>query len=75
MRSGGKTLITLVFDSGFIWCLSYPVAFLLARYTSLPVLGLYLCVQFVEVIKSVGAFALIKKGVWINNIVANKPQN
>ncbi len=71
LRSGGKTIITLVFDSGFIWLASYTLAFLLARYTDLSVLKLYFLVQGVEVVKTVAAVFLIKKGVWINNIVSD----
>ncbi len=72
LRSGGKTLITLVFDCGFTWGISVPLAFVLSRFTGLPIIPLYLCVQLVEVIKCIVGFILVKKGVWINNIVDEK---
>ena len=69
LRSGGKTLITMFFDCGYTWCISFPVAFCLAKFTSIPIIPLYLCVQLLEIIKCVIGFILLKKGVWIQNIV------
>ena len=34
------------------------------------IVPLYFCVQALELIKVVIGFALVKKGVWIHNIVA-----
>lgn len=70
LRSGGKTMITLIFDCGFIWGISYPLAFCLAHFTDMNITLLYLCIQSLEILKCVGGFILVKKGVWINNIVA-----
>lgn len=72
LRSGGKTIVTFLFDSVFLLCVSTPVAFVLSRYTVLPVLPLYLCVQMLDIIKCVIGFILVKKGVWLNNIVARQ---
>lgn len=69
LRSGGKTIITFFFDSGFVWAVSIPVAYLLSRYTGVPIVGLYLICQSLELIKSIIGLALVKKGVWIQNIV------
>lgn len=69
MRSGGKTFITMCFDCGFTWLVSFPTAFVLANFTDMPIVPLYLIVQSLEIIKVVLGFILLKKGVWINNIV------
>lgn len=74
LRSGGKTLITFIFDSGFVWGISVPLAFCLSRFTALPIRELYLICQSVEIVKAVIGFALVKKGVWIHNVV-NDNQN
>lgn len=68
LRSGGKTWITFCFDTGFTW-LSYGTAFTLAYFTSMPIIPLYFCVQLLETSKCVVGFIVIKKGVWVNNIV------
>lgn len=70
LRSGGKTLITFLFDSGFSWCVSVPLAYCLVHFTNLPIVNVYLCVQLVEAVKCTIGLILIKKGVWLSNIVA-----
>lgn len=69
LRSGGKTMITFLFDSGFMWCVNIPVAYILSRYTGLPIVPLYLVCQLVEIIKCIVGFILVKKGIWIHNLV------
>lgn len=70
LRSGGKTIITFLFDSVFIWVVSIPVAAGLSHFTGLPVLGIYIMVQLADSIKCIIGFILVKKGVWLNNIVS-----
>lgn len=69
LRSGGKTLITFCFDSVYLWAVSTPLAFVLSRYTALPILTLYLCVQLIDLIKCAIGFVMVKKGIWMNNMV------
>ncbi len=71
MRSGGKTMITLIFDSGSMWGISVLTAFVLSRFTSLPILPLFAIVQFAYVIKAFIGILIVKKGKWIQNIVAS----
>lgn len=70
LRSGGKTIITFLFDSVFLWCVSIPVAYVLSRYTAMAIATLYLSCQMLDLIKCVIGYVLVKKGVWLNNIVA-----
>ena len=70
-RAGGQTILTFVFDSVFIWVVCYPVAFVLSRFTSLPIFLLFLTVNCIELIKVVlGAF-LLKRGTWAKNLVSD----
>lgn len=69
LRSGGKTIITFLFDSVFVWCVSVPIAFTLSRFTALPVIAVYTFVQIGDLIKCAIGFVLVKKGVWLQNIV------
>lgn len=68
VRSGGKTLITFLFDSFFAWAVQIPLAYLLATRTQLPILPLFACIQAVELIKCGIGFILVHKGIWINDI-------
>ncbi len=69
IRSGGKTLITFVFDSVFSWVITLPLALLLCNFTNLSVFAVYTIVQSADIIKVVVGYILIKKGIWISNIV------
>ena len=69
MRSGGKTFITFLFDSVFVWLVSVPLVFVLSRFTDMYVVWIYVAVQMADIIKSIVGFILVKKGVWIQNIV------
>lgn len=69
LRSGGKTVITFLFDSVFIWCFSVTIAYTLSRFTTLSVIAVYVMVQLGDIIKCAIGFVLVKKGVWLQNIV------
>ena len=71
LRSGGKTVVTFLFDSVYIWCVSVSTAFILSRFTTLPVIAIYIIVQLADMIKCIIGFILVKKGVWIQNIVSD----
>lgn len=70
LRSGGKTGITFFFDAGFVWTCSIPAAFLLSRYSGFPILVTYILCQSLDLLKCVVGFVLVRKGVWIHNIVS-----
>ena len=72
LRSGGKTIITFLFDSVFVWCVSVPIAYMFSRYTAFSVVVIFAFVQMGDWIKCVIGFILVKKGVWIQNIVAKE---
>ncbi len=72
LRSGGKTVITFLFDSAYVWCVNIPVAYVLSRFTDMPIIPLYLICQLVDIVKCVVGFILVKKGIWLNNLVSTK---
>lgn len=69
LRSGGKTIMTFIFDSGFIWGINVPLALVLAHFTTLPIIWMFLCISMLDVVKSIIGFILIKRGTWLNIIV------
>ena len=69
LRSGGKTLITFLFDSAFVWGVCIPLAFILSRYTGLAIVPMYILVQSMELIKCITGFFLVKSRRWVNNLV------
>ena len=69
IRSGGKTIITFLFDSGFIWCITIPLAYCLSRFTALPILPLYFICCGADAVKAIVGFILLIRGRWLNNLV------
>lgn len=69
MRSGGKTAVTFLFDSCFAWVVSVSAAYILSRFTTLPALNIFMIVSFLEIIKCIIGFCLVRSGVWVRNIV------
>lgn len=69
LRSGGCTGVTFLFDSMYMWCLVVPLAFVLSRYTNVAIVPLYMLVQGMELLKAGIGFVLVKKGVWLRNLV------
>ena len=76
LRSGGKTMLTFIFDSGFATFVSLPLAFVLAKFTSLSAPAILACVNAIDALKLIWAIVLLKKGIWLNNLVSGdkKPQ-
>ena len=69
IRSGGKTGITFFFDGGFMWICTIPLAFVLSRFSGFPILVTYLLCQVPDLIKCMIGYILVKKGIWIENLV------
>ena len=71
LRAGGKTGITFIYDCVCIWGISVPLAFVLSRYTGLHACLIYALVQVGEWVKCLLGFVMVKKGVWLRNIVSD----
>ncbi|MBQ4424856.1 MAG: MATE family efflux transporter [Lachnospiraceae bacterium] len=69
VRSGGKTLITMIFDSGFVWTAQCVPAFFISRFTELPVVPFYALIQAMIFLKMMVGLFFVHKGFWIQNIV------
>lgn len=69
LRSGGKTLVTFLFDSAFTWVVVVPVAFILAHFTGLGIVSVYFCVQATELIKVIIGYLMVKSNVWLVQMV------
>ncbi|MCR5546807.1 MAG: MATE family efflux transporter [Lachnospiraceae bacterium] len=68
LRSGGKTVITFIFDSAFVWCVSIPVAYVVTRFTDFNIVTCVIIVNLFEFIKVAAGFFLVKRGAWIQDL-------
>lgn len=74
LRSGGKTFVTFLFDSVYVWVIMIPLALALSKYTLIPVVLVYLLVQGSELFKCIIGYKMVKNGVWIVNMVNGEEQ-
>lgn len=72
LRSGGKTVITFLFDSVYTWVLIIPLAYFLANYTALSITSVFFIVSFSEIVKVTIGYFMVKSGIWLQNIVDEK---
>ncbi len=69
LRSGGRTWITFFFDSCFVWVVNVPLAFVLSRFSNLSSVQIFLVICLSDFIKVIVGTVLVKKRVWLRNIV------
>jgi putative MATE family efflux protein len=72
LRSGGRTVITFLFDSCFSWCVTIPATFLLVDFTNLSIMPIFAVVCGSDFIKCIIGFILVRKGIWVKNLVSQE---
>lgn len=68
LKAGGRTLETLILDTGFMLVVYVPVSWILAMATNLNIIYIYLIVRGLDILKSVLGFILVKRGKWLQNL-------
>ncbi len=69
IRSGGRTVITFFFDAVYTWCVTVLLAFVLTRCTDWSIVHIYLCVQFIDIVKVVIGLLMLRSDFWARNVV------
>ena len=72
IRAGGRTYITMLSDSAFTWVVSVPIAWVLIHKTGLSLAEAYLFVNLADLIKMVIGIVLLRRGIWVRNIVTGE---
>ncbi len=72
LRSGGKTFITFLFDSCFVWVVCIPMIAGLGYFTALPIIPLYFIGQATEMVKCILGGFILRKGTWMQNMVQSE---
>ena len=70
LRSGGKTWVTFLFDSAFVWSICLPAALIASRFTSMAIIPMYIMVHALDLIKMVVGLVMLKKRAWVHNLVS-----
>ena len=68
LRAGGDTRSVMLMDSLYSWVVVVPYVMALARFTDLPLIGMFLLVQLTEFVKLGIAYSLFRKEKWAKNL-------
>ena len=69
IRSGGRTIITFFFDAVYTWAVAVLLAYCLTTYTDWPIVKIYFCVMFIDILKVIIGILMIRSGFWVRNVV------
>lgn len=75
IRSGGKTVITFLFDCVYTWLVPVALAYVLCTYTTMPIVEVYFCIQFIDIIKVIIGALMLRSDFWANNVVNEVSQS
>ena len=68
IRSGGRVLVTMLFDSVYAWVVVMPVVASLAYFTDMPFKYILPIVLVVENLKLLPGLVLVHKGIWVRQL-------
>lgn len=72
IRAGGNILTTFLFDSGFNWGFTIPLALILSNLTSLTILPIYAACRGASILKCFVGYFLLQRKKWIKNLAENQ---
>ena len=68
LRSGGNTLILSLIDGVFIWLIELPLQYILTRFTTLELSGIYFIILLSAILKVLIGLIFIKRKIWLNKL-------
>lgn len=69
IRSGGRTFLTMLFDSVYVWIVCVPYTFALVHWTQWSIQVVYPLSQLVHPLKAVLGVIVVGTGIWARNLV------
>ncbi|MGI6357934.1 MAG: MATE family efflux transporter [Bacillota bacterium] len=69
IRSGGKTLITMLFDSVYSWVIVVPYTYFLVNFTAIGIRTLYPLCHLTDLLKAILGIVVVSTGFWARNLV------
>lgn len=70
LRAGGRTYLTMLFDSVYCWIAAIPVAWCLMHLTDMPLVPAYIITNAAEGTKAILGIILVRRGIWVNNVIS-----
>lgn len=75
LRAGGDMKSALLMDSGFMWLFNIPLIYMIAYYTNINIILMYVMSQMTDVIKLIYSYFLVKKEKWLVNLTVNDKED
>ena len=72
LRSGGRVVITFLFDSVYMWSIVLPTCFICAHLTNMSIYWLFILGMGSEALKCILGAILLKRGNWVRQLVADQ---
>jgi putative MATE family efflux protein len=72
IRSGGRTFLTMLFDSVYVFVICIPYTYTLVTFTDLGIESLYPLSQLTQPLKAVLGLAFVSTGYWARSLVGEK---
>ena len=72
LRSGGNVVITLLFDSVFMWAIVMPLSICFAYLTGISIYILFPICQCADCLKSIFGTILLRSEKWVNVLVSDE---
>ena len=69
LRSGGKTVVTFLFDCVFSWVVFIPYAYVLTHFSALSISAIYPLCYLTDAFKCVIGLLIVRTGYWAQNLV------
>ena len=69
IRSGGRVYLTMLCDTGYVFAVTFPVTYVLAYFTGMPILPLYFISHMTELGKGLLGIGIMSSKIWVRNII------
>lgn len=73
LRSGGKTFITMLFDSVYTWVVVVPYTYFMVNFTTIGIQALYPLCHLTDLLKAILGIGVVSMGFWARNLVGHEP--
>ncbi len=73
LRSGGKTFITMLFDSVYTWVVVVPYTYFMVNFTTIGIQALYPLCHLTDLVKALLGIGVVSMGFWARNLVGQEP--
>ena len=68
LKTGGLASTTFFIDSGLMWGICVPLAWILVKFTDVSLFYIYMAVIAFDIVKFVVSYSFVKREKWLNNL-------